>query len=611
MNKTKNNIVSILRKVIYLPTLLVFFVVLSVYILSNLHDLFYTKDEEAKRIATVVAYTASSQPQVEGLLQLQVESMLKLDPTITSITFFPLDKTLPNANIHKKNNHNNLYNILIERYLTQYAPVTIGLSQQQPQLLGYINVTIDMNKAKSALFKRYLAVILGLASLLACLYFLVFFASHKLLYHLIRLGKVSQDILDDKIDGYVVSDTEQSITKELFSIELALADLSNKLVAAEKNMAEMQVQHKQVINKDKQLNIQQSSFQAMITHELKTPLNAIMGGVQLLSNHYMSEAQQDAMQIVRQGVDRLDNVLEQIMQLNKLDQGKIQLNNTVFSPKKLLKQVVETYRTEAEAKNLNVVLDIKHTLYELEGDKQKIIEVLSLLVDNAIKFTIEGAVTLISEITHLSSGVRWSISVVDTGIGIDEKLYDDIFTPFFQIDPSSTREFDGSGVGLALAKQLTVLMQGELSVSSQLTQGSVFTLVLNLKDKQEFENNHLLQGCSVIYYQSTVVETIADSLKKSGATISVVDNLPALRAAQADNPVDLLVISKHVTVKQATAIAKEWRQHEDKHRVIMCYFATNVASLDAISLGNAGIDYCLEDSLTEQQIIHTFAQWLV
>lgn len=119
-------------------------------------------------------------------------------------------------------------------------------------------------------------------------------------------------------------------------------------------------------------------------------------------------------------------------------------------------------------KGLELVSRVHHTGYTLEGDTTKIQQILNTLINNAIKFTENGQVVIESQLTHLNESMRWQVHIIDTGIGIEDVHFEDIFLPFFQVDSSQTREYEGIGVGLPVIKQIAQLIGASIEVSSDL-----------------------------------------------------------------------------------------------------------------------------------------------
>ena len=242
----------------------------------------------------------------------------------------------------------------------------------------------------------------------------------------------------------------------------------------------------QLHNKDVSLDVQLHNFQSMITHELKTSLNAIVGGLQLLDYENLTREQKDAVEIISNGSDKLVLSLDHIIQLNQIQKGQVKIHNNEFNPLQLISDLLTNFESMAHQKNLELISNIHHLDYSLYGDSAKIQQMLSILISNAIKFTPSGRVTITSQLTHFDKSNRWKVSVKDTGIGIDNNHIEDIFNPFFQVDSSQTRQYEGSGVGLPVVKQMVQLMGAIIEVDSALGSGTQFTLTFVMPSQQQF-----------------------------------------------------------------------------------------------------------------------------
>ncbi len=223
-----------------------------------------------------------------------------------------------------------------------------------------------------------------------------------------------------------------------------------------------------------------SDFLASMSHEIRTPMNAIMGIADLLAKTPLSAEQNRYVQIFRRAGDNLLNLINDILDLSKVESSQLELERTGFSLSDLLGKVTEMVVTRAEEKGLALVFEIASDVpNELIGDPTRLQQVLLNLVGNAIKFTESGEVSVrVTSAGDSSSptGLRFTIS--DTGIGIATANLGRVFERFSQADSSTTRRFGGSGLGLTISKRLVEAMGGRIWVESILAKGSVFSLVV-------------------------------------------------------------------------------------------------------------------------------------
>ncbi len=224
-------------------------------------------------------------------------------------------------------------------------------------------------------------------------------------------------------------------------------------------------------------NRTKSDFLASMSHEIRTPMNAIMGIADLLAKTSLSSEQDKYVQIFRRAGDNLLNLINDILDLSKVESSQLELEKTGFSLNDLLEKVMEMVTVPANAKRLALVCDIAPGVpNDLVGDPTRLRQVLLNLVGNAIKFTETGTVSLrvTSDMnTLMPTALRFAVS--DTGIGISGEKLDRVFERFTQADSSTTRRFGGSGLGLTISKRLVELMGGHIGAESEVGKGSVFS----------------------------------------------------------------------------------------------------------------------------------------
>jgi len=238
-----------------------------------------------------------------------------------------------------------------------------------------------------------------------------------------------------------------------------------------------------------------TDFLANMSHELRTPLNSILGYAQLLKiQKYNAVRQAKALDIIENSGQHLLNLINEILDLSKIEAGLFQLQVVNFNLQQLLGIIVDSVKEKAESKGLafNVSYEFDSTIW-IKSDEQRLRQILINLLDNAIKYTETGQVNF--RVYRTDSG-QYTFCVEDTGIGIDQNHLQAIFSSFHQLHQTKIT-IEGTGLGLAISKQLVLLFGGELKVSSLLGQGSQFEFELDLKEVNPGDNSSLTSSTSL------------------------------------------------------------------------------------------------------------------
>jgi two-component system sensor histidine kinase/response regulator len=262
-----------------------------------------------------------------------------------------------------------------------------------------------------------------------------------------------------------------------------------------------------------------SHFLANMSHEIRTPMNAIYGMGHLLQKTPLSSRQQDYVSKMQQAAELLLGIINDILDLSKVESGKLNIEAAEFELDQVLRNVVALIGEKAAGKGLELVFSVAPDVPgTLVGDPLRISQILVNFGNNAVKFTDHGVVFLqVSLHSRVEDRVTLRFSVRDTGIGLSDAQQGRLFQSFEQADSSITRKYGGTGLGLAISKRLAELMGGEVGVESQEGQGSLFwfTAELGLSDKSKV--------------------SALPSVQLRGLKVLVVDDVESARTALADN----------------------------------------------------------------------------
>lgn len=218
-----------------------------------------------------------------------------------------------------------------------------------------------------------------------------------------------------------------------------------------------------------------SEFLAMMSHEIRTPMNGVIGMLQLLTMSEMQKADHEHAEIALHSARSLLSILNDILDYSKNEAGGLKLKFASFDPTQLANEVKDLFSPLASSKDVALTLHGLEALPPLVmGDRERVRQVLSNLISNAVKFTDTGSVDITLKHTRNIDGGRLHVEVRDTGIGIPNDQVGTVFDRFRQVEASNTRRYGGTGLGLAICRQITELMGGTISVSSRLGEGCCF-----------------------------------------------------------------------------------------------------------------------------------------
>ncbi len=238
-------------------------------------------------------------------------------------------------------------------------------------------------------------------------------------------------------------------------------------------------------------NVLKSHFLANMSHEIRTPLNGVLAMAEVMDMDELKPAQRERLAVIRESGGLLLAVLNDVLDLSKIEAGRLEIQDRPFDIAQLAQSIRESYAHQAREKGLAFEVAVAPEAHGLwRGDVDRLRQILGNLISNALKFTLEGAVAVRFASAEDGSGLR--IDVADTGIGIAPEILPRLFDKFVQADSSTTRRFGGSGLGLAICRELAALMGGSIKVQSREGRGSTFTVLVALPREETLTEVHYI-----------------------------------------------------------------------------------------------------------------------
>ncbi len=393
----------------------------------------------------------------------------------------------------------------------------------------------------------------------------------------ILIWLVTKRIIINRVTLLKDATQQFSKTKKHISNPLSGRDELNDLAEA---MRSMSIEIEDSIDKIEAANQAKTEFLATISHEIRTPLNGLIGSAKLLNNTNLDDTQDTYVQALIKSSQTLSAVINDVLDLSKIESGKLTLERTLIHPAELINSIEVVFLKSALDNNSQLTCEsnIDNQLY-LYSDVVRLRQILFNLVGNAIKFTSNGQINVHFSLTPRAVDTdlathEFVASISDTGVGIEENRMDAVFESFTQSDNSTTRKYGGTGLGLTIVSKLVELLQGVIKVTSQINVGSTFVISIPITieygedpytEKQAESNLQYKENLLILLVEDNEINAMVakDMLENYGHTIILANNgSEALTAINAQH-FDVVLMDIHMPVMDGIEATKQIRAMSD------------------------------------------------
>ena len=383
-----------------------------------------------------------------------------------------------------------------------------------------------------------------------------------------RINKSSADALR-------LSLKNEDLIKNLTRASKDLEGLNKSLTSEIEYVKNIEEELRKARDDAQRMSRTKDEFLANMSHEIRTPMNGVIGTLQLLEDTSLTESQREYVNVAYKSADALLSILNDILDLSKIEAGKLEFEAIPFDLRGIVNDVVMLHALKAEQNGIYLNSEIDESLPErVVGDPTRIRQVLVNLISNAIKFTSEGGVTVRLKLKLKDEkDVLIRVEVEDTGVGIPTNKHQKLFMAFEQADGSTTRKHGGSGLGLAIVRQLVEMMHGNLGIDSEVGVGSKFWFVIPLGIARDDElavplvvdedNPIMLEGRVLLVEDNPINQMVAKKmLEKIGLQSALAENGKEALEILKQESFDVVLMDCQMPEMDGFEATRLWREQE-------------------------------------------------